>query len=245
MALFTDGAISTMEDMLAYESAILEVASTEGIDLTVKLRLGEEELAVELEAFLAWEGSGILLGQVVVTDPLRKWHLFRALSLVYRDAYNRQLNDRYEGKWKEYERLAQWAQQALYDTGVGVMSDPIPRASQPQVSQAPAAAAGATYYISVTWCGAGGEGAGSATVAFVAPDGTVAAVGAANAPANVTGWNVYAGSEPAELTLQNDVPLALGATWTAPPGGLRSGRALGPGQSPERYLAPGHVLGRG
>ena len=33
MSLFTDSTISTMEDLAAHDSGILDVASTEGIDL--------------------------------------------------------------------------------------------------------------------------------------------------------------------------------------------------------------------
>ena len=36
--------------------------------------------------------------QVVVTPPLKLWHIFRTLEMVYRDAYNSQLNDRYAGQ---------------------------------------------------------------------------------------------------------------------------------------------------
>ena len=40
--------------------------------------------------------------QVVVTPPLKLWHTFRTLEMVYGDAYNSQLNDRYAGKRDEF-----------------------------------------------------------------------------------------------------------------------------------------------
>lgn len=245
MALFSDGAISTVGELMAYESALLEVARVEAIDLTAKLRLAGEELAIELAAFLARDESGFSLGQVVVTDALHKWHTFRTLSLVYRDAYNRQLNDRYEGKWKEYDLLAAWAQHALFETGVGVTTNPLPRAGVPAISSAAAAAAAATYYLSVTWRAGLVEGAGSEVTAFPAAEGTVPVVAVSGAPASATGWNVYAGYSDSTLTRQNQAPLGLAETWTAPAAGLREGVPLGNGQAPELFLRPRHVFLRG
>src|SRR5574341_803432 len=107
--LFTDGTISTISDLLGYETAILDVASTEHIDLVTKLGLARQEIGLEVAAFLQQqEGVNAALPKpelkhIVVTDALGKWHVFHALALVYRDAYNSQLNDRYEGQWKEYK----------------------------------------------------------------------------------------------------------------------------------------------
>ncbi len=237
MALFRDGSISTIEEMLGYESAILDVAKTEGIDLTTKLKLAEEELAVDLQAFLARQNDPRGLAQIVVTESLHKWHTFRALSVTYRDAYNRQLNDRYEGKWKEYERLAAWAAGALFEAGVGMVSVPVSRAAKPLLGTSPGSQGAAVYFVSITWTGvAGGEGAPSDLVAFTTPAGNAMTVTAQDRPENVLGWNVYAGHSGADLALQNDSPLRAGQTWLEPESGLRRGRAPGTGQEPESYL---------
>jgi hypothetical protein len=247
MALFTDGSISTIEELLGYESAILDVAKTEGIDLTKKLALAQEELSVELEALLARQEDTRGLGYLVVTEALHKWHTFRALGLVYRDAYNRQLNDRYLGKWQEYDRMADWAHRALLDTGVGMTSAPVPRAEQPEVSTtAGAGAAAATYFVSITWVVPGGiEGAPSEITAFTAANGSVPLLTSIDPPANGVGWNVYAGYSPTELTLQNSAPLALSQAWTGPVAGLRRGRPAGSGQQPDTFLRVSGVFNRG
>ena len=39
---------------------------------------------------------------VVVTPALKLWHTYRALEMVYGDAYNSQLNDRYAGKRDQF-----------------------------------------------------------------------------------------------------------------------------------------------
>ena len=103
MALFNDGPISTAADLQQYENSILTVASTENIDLAAKLLLAQQDLANEVALFLLrrprrrdyslWDDSSASprsrhLTDVVVTDPLRKWHVHRTLALVYRDAYN-------------------------------------------------------------------------------------------------------------------------------------------------------------
>jgi hypothetical protein len=246
MALFTDDSISTIEELLGYESAILDVAKTEAIDLTKKLTLAQEELAVELEALLARQEDTRTLDYVVVTEALHKWHTFRALGLVYRDAYNRQLNDRYLGKWQEYDKMAAWARKALLDTGVGMTSAPVPRPGQPELSTVAGQAKGAAYFVSVTWAAGGAvESAPSDVTALTAADGNVLVVTAPDAPAPATGWNVYAGSSPTDLTLQNQTPLALNQSWMMPLTGLWRGRPVGNGQAPDSFLRVTGVFNRG
>lgn len=49
---------------------------------------------------------------------------------------------------------------------------------------------------------------------------------------NQTDYNVYAGTSPTALTLQNASPIAIGTNWTEPTGGLISGREPPFGASP-------------
>lgn len=240
MALFTDGTLSIIEDLIGYESGILETAVTEQIDLTIKLGLAEEELGIDLEAYLTRQGSTLGLGNVAVTAPLRKCHTFRALVLAYRDAYSKELNDRYLAKWTEYQALAQWAWDALVQTGLGMVTDPIPRAASPQLSYAPAAAAGATYFVRVAWVASDGEeGSPSEIAILIVPEGNTLVATAATPPAQASGWMVYAGLSVTDQTLQNDGALPLGGEWTAPVAGLRQGTPAGTGQAPDSFLLPG------
>lgn len=246
MALFTDGTISTIDELLAYESALLEVARTERIDLTVKLLLAREEIGIELTAFLAersgseWTGMvwpALGLKHMVVTEPLKKWHLFHTLRLVYRDAYNSHLNDRYQGKWKEYDRLAKWASNALYRIGVGTVGDPVAQADKPALSSVAGPLPGATYYVRVAWVSAAGEEGNPSDLAVLStPTNTLLVVEAVNPPANARSWNVYAGLTIDEVTLQKAVPLPVGQTWREAGSGLVRGRAPGNGQAPQSYL---------
>jgi hypothetical protein len=256
MALFTDGSISTIEELVEYESAILDAAKTARIDLTAKLKLAQGELGVELEALLRRRQESddpVLvtlapqgLGNVVVTEALHKWHTFRTLSLAYREAYNQQLNDRFQGKWQEYDKLAGWARQTLLDGGIGMTSAPVPRPCQPVLASVAGQAGAATYFVRVTWVAEGGpEGAPSAITALTTAGASALTVAAANPPAVAAGWNVYASYSPEGLTRQNDAPLALGATWTEPTAGLTKGKPAGCGQRPDTFLRVTGVLNRG
>ncbi len=246
MALFTDGAISGIEELVAYESAVLDLATIEQIDLTVKLGLAQDEVGIGLEALLAGREGAPGLANIVVTGPLRKWHVFHTLALIHRDAYHRQLNDRYLGKWTEYQRLAAWARDALLQTGLGMTYDPIPRAQRPALSYTPAANPAATYYVRVAWRNPEGEEGSPSDVAILsAPAGNALVVTPVKAPSCAGSWNVYAGFSIEEQTLQNSAPLPVGETWRVPATGIKQGAAPGTGQDPDVTLRPGRTLLRG
>src|ERR1035441_3773596 len=102
MALFTDSGVTGIEDLRGHDSQILNVATVEGIDVTRKLALAHEELCIEVEGLLdqlktpvgIYEVAGLntppAVQQVVMTPPLKLWHVFRSLEMVYADAYNSQ-----------------------------------------------------------------------------------------------------------------------------------------------------------
>ncbi len=137
---------------------------------------------------------------VVVTDPLKQWHVHKTLALIYRDAYNNQLNDRYHGKWTEYERLAKASAQTYFQLGVGLVVDPIPKACAPVLSTIEGTAAGGMFYVAVTWVNASGqEGAPSSVAESSTSAGQQLVVTVEGLPVNATGWNVYVGTSPAAL----------------------------------------------
>lgn len=254
MALFTDGTISTTEDLRAYENAIFDLASTEGIDLSIKLVLAQQEMEVELTDFLLQEtGQDSLaltarpdLGRVVVTRPVKQWHIFHTLSLAYRDAYGSHFNDRYLGKWKEYARLTRWASTKSFDTGIGMVYEPIPKAPPPTLSAVPGDLAAATYWVSVAWTNAAKEeGCPSDPAVLVLANGSSLVVEAGDPPEIAAGWNVYAGCATGDMLRQNEAPLAGGAAWQTPAGGLQPGAKPGEGQTPDYFVTVRRILQRG
>jgi hypothetical protein len=260
MALFNDGPISTAADLQQYENSILTVASTENIDLGSKIMLAQQDLANEVVLFLLrrplhcdylpWGSSATVAGlrnmtDVVVTDPLRKWHVHRTLALVYRDAYNNQLNNRYQGKWVEYEDLAKASARTYFQIGVGLVADPVPQAAAPTLSSVVGTAAGATFYVAVTWVdGTGQEGAPSDFMQLGTSNGQQLFVTVSNPPQNVSTWNVYVGTTPTTLTLQNTDPLATSVGWTMT-SGLNAGVMLPTGQQPTWFAVDHRVIERG
>jgi hypothetical protein len=250
MALFMDGQVSGIEDLTAQDSQLLDVVQVENIDVTEKLVLAQDELAVELDTLLMRLRSNeqpflhmvtSKIAAVVVTPPLKMWHTFRALEMVYADAYNNQLNDRYAGKRDQFHARAQWACGKVVEAGIGIVADPIPKAATPLVTPLTTTVSGAlpdgTYYVTTAWMNRAGEEGASAAPAVVTITSSAFLVQPVNPPANVTGWKVYVGGAPDAMVQQNSLPIAVGDNWTQPNHAIATGRAPGSGQSPN-YLRP-------
>lgn len=243
MALFTDGSIVTIEDLRGYESSILAVAKSEGIDLTRKIDLAHREVGADIFEYLTERTAtglgpaGVGLHQIVVSELLFQWVALHALELVFRDCYHSQLNDRYRMKWQEYERQSRRASSRYFHAGPGVVDVPVARAAPPVVSAIPGVMENGTYEVRVAWENASGQvGAPSESVLFLSTDGSVPMVDAGTAPENGVRWHVYAGKLGETLERQNEFAIEAGVTWAAPPAGLVSGAAMGDGQRPDYYL---------
>jgi hypothetical protein len=259
--LLTDGDPNTTEDLRVYESAILDVANAEQIDLAAKLGLATEEVSQEVLDMLLdhtraldpqfgspqWNmRRQIGVSDVVVTRQIKRWHAAHTLEVVYRDAFNNQLNDRYQAKFNEYRKVAQDAKTHTIRYGIGLAIVPLPKAPAPVVSFASVQQAAATYFIQVTWVSAlGQEGAASDSTSFDAAAGSVPVVSVVNPVSGATGFNVYAGLTATGSTLQNSAPVPVGQSFTLPSTGLVSGQVPGNGQNPDVYVTGGPMLRRG
>jgi hypothetical protein len=160
--------------------------------------------------------------------------------MVYADAYNSQLNDRYAGKRDQFHSMATWAYDKLVRIGAGVVFDPIPRAVMPAVTAtagAPTALPDATYYATMAWTNQAGEEGASALPATVATVGGTLLVQPANPPKNAVGWNVYVGGDSESMFRQNGTPIGTGQTWTQPGPPATTGQRAGQGQAPN-YIKP-------
>jgi hypothetical protein len=259
MALFTDGQINGTIDLQNYENRILDIAGGEGIDLAGKIALAQDEIANELLLFLLkrlatlesqWlPQPGIRqkigVSDVAVTAPLRQWHAHKTLAFVYRDAYNNQLNDRYKGKWDEYEELAKASSQNYFRIGVGLVAGPISKPGAPLLTAIPGNGPVSTYYAAVTWVNqAGAEGSPSDVAQLTTAGGQGLSVAVMNPPANAAGWNAYVGLTPTAISLQNGTPAGVGNSWTTT-GALTQGTSPGGGQQPSWYLVDHRTIERG
>ena len=243
MALFTDGIIAAVDDLAGHDSAVLTVASTEGIDITKKLNLAMDELAVELGSVLPTSEE---LSRVAVTPAVHMWHAFRTLELVYRDAYSNQLNDRYAGKRDQFAALGRWAFGKLIDGGIGMVNNPVPRAMAPELTFLAGQQAPATYYVCTSWVNAQDEeGAAGDWGALSVPDGNVLSVRATNPVPYAAGWNVFIGLSPDSITQQNEARLLPGQPWLQQTAVSTTGRAPGNGQTTDYVRLVARILQRG
>jgi hypothetical protein len=254
MALFTDGPISSIEDLTAQDSQLLNVASVEGIDTTQKIAIAQEEVAMDLIGALRrfgyadqlfWLAPQPKLDTVVVTPPLKLWHTARTLELFYTDAYNSQLNDRYAGKRDQFHDLAKWAYSKLIEIGVGVAGTPVERAAISVLSSFPGALPDGLYYVTTTWVNRVGEEGAPAAPATIATTSSTFLVESGTAPGTAAGWNVYVGTSPDAMYRQNSVLIATSQTWQQPGTLIQIGSLPGKGQKPT-YLQPlPRILQRG
>jgi hypothetical protein len=254
MALFTDGPPSSIEDLTAQDSQLLDVAATEGIDVTKKLALAFEQVSVEVEGLLGRlvpAGSGGVwlgapqIGSVVVTTPLRLWHTYRTLRLVYADAYFNQSNDRYAKKRDEFDGQAKWAYERLLEAGIGMTRDPMPQAATPTVAPAAGLIPAGTYYVTAAWVNAAGEEGAAAIPASITVSNQTLQVQANNAPSTAAGWNVYIGLAPEQLVRQNAAPVAVTGTWLQTAAPASSGALSGQGQAAAYHYAAPRLIRRG
>jgi len=255
MALFTDSYISSIAELQSYDTAILEVARIESVDLSSKLLLAEREISLELQSFLlrhaqsgsgARDGGGYSLKHVVVTSGLQQWHTLKTLTLVYSDVYNSQLNDRYLGKWNQFLRLAKQTSDLLFQTGLGVVDNPLPRANQPQLGINPNGPPSATHIVSVAWRNhAGNSGAPSLPTVYTTADGQSLMIAAIDPPQGAVAFDVFVGPSEFELARQNAAPVAVGDSWALDAQPLTTYDPPGAGQLPDLYLRLTRMLQRG
>ena len=241
MALFTDGLPASIEFLRSFESGILDVAETEGIDLDAKLSLARDETADVILRFLLNAGTrdvqqqrqALGVADVVVTPALRRLHALRTLEYVYRDAFGHQLNDRYGQKLKEYQAAVPAAEKGLFEQGVGLVSRPVPKAPTPVVTAT--GDQSQTLYLAISYVSAdGAEGAASdALMTSVGAGGTIPGPIAVGWTGN---WNVYAGSALDSLLLQTDEPVPSGTNWVYSGVLKAQGRGLSTGQVADSFV---------
>jgi len=254
MALFTDGPISSLEDLTAQDSQLFDVATVEGIDVTRKMTLAQEEIGQELVTFINrlhfvdqpfWIAPQPSLRAVVVTAALKLWHISRTLEMIYSDAYSSQLNDRYGAKRDQFHAAAQLACEKLIQIGIGVTSQPIPKAATPQVIAIPGSLPDGIYYVTMAWVNSAGEEGASAVPEVTALAASAFQVLPATPPPTAVSWNIYCGHAPEGMVLQNLSPIPIGEIWLQTGALAQAGRRPGSGQEPN-YLKPiPRVLQRG
>jgi hypothetical protein len=259
MALFTDPGIVSLDDLLQFESSLVQVSTTHAIDVATKITLATQSINDKLMLWLLNSGAAdpqwvqrrvLGLSTVVVTPVLYRWLCFDSLSRFFAEAYNVQLNTRFQGKWTEYKREAQDASDLVFMSGVGIVFNPLAQPAMPSVVIGSGGTLAESIFLSTTWVdGKGAESASSPVNGQLLQNFssvTVTPVAqTTQAPATAVGWNVYASSTNANLALQNAAAIPLRSSWTLPTAGLTSGPAPTSGQQPDFYIALSRRVQRG
>ncbi|MGC2661525.1 MAG: hypothetical protein WA324_26525 [Bryobacteraceae bacterium] len=259
MALFTDAEVIGLEDLQQFESALVEVASTHDINVSTKINLALASIGDLLSLWLLrsdksdpqWLTRRALgLSTVVVTPTLYRWLCFEALSRFYSEAYNVQLNTRFQGKWTEYQAAALQASEMVRLSGIGIVYHALPKPELPLLSTGTGNALQQTIFLQTAWIDSqGNEGALSPVNALALPDNSsisaAMAEGAVNAPPAAAGWNVYVSTTEDTTYRQNSSPLQIGATWTLPVSGFIYGPTPIDGQSPNYFVVDPKRIQRG
>ncbi len=231
MALLVDGSVSQIEDLKAYDSGVLGVASGESIDVNSKLDVALAEIAEEVEDFLRCEDRG-RLEQVRVSLALRRWHTLKTLEAIYRDAYFSQLNDRYGERWKHYQKLAADEQRRAFECGIELVLNPVNRPQSVTVTIGDGTLAASTYWVQATVLDATGrESAPSPVQVASSAVPHSLSVALPYATDGIAYWNVFAGTAEDEMARQNATPLAVNAAWVLSTGTLTPGAPPSTGQA--------------
>jgi hypothetical protein len=259
MALFTDASIVTLDDLVQFETSLVQVASSHGINVETKINLATAAISDTLLLWLVRAGASdpqflnrrlLGLSTVVVTPVLQRWMCFESLSRFFGEAYNVQLNTRFQGKWTEYQAQASDASDLVFMSGLGIVYNPLPKPAMPLVSIQDGNAPALAMFIETTWADSHGNESAVSPVNGVILNGASTVVvamaeGALNVPHAAIGWNVYASTDEDDLTRQNGVPLSIGSTWELPSTGFVDGpEALG-GQQPNYYIILPRISQRG
>lgn len=259
MALFTDADVITLDDLLQFENSLVQVSSTHNIDVTTKINLAISAVGDRLMLWLLqvrasdpqWPNRRLLgLSTVVVTPTLQRWLCFESLSRFFAEAYNVQLNTRFQGKWTEYKQAAGDAADTVFMSGIGIVYNPLPRPGMPFASVTSGTLLPQALFIQSAWVDKfGNESALSPVNGLILeePSSVSVAMGQTPvvAPPTAIGWNVYASATASDLTRQNSTPLALDTTWQLPAAGVTTGAQPINGQEPNYYIILSRQIQRG
>ena len=259
MALFTDADIVTLDDLLQFETSLVQTASSHGINVDTKIELARNAISDRLMLWLLSVGASdpqwsnrrtIGLSTVVVTPTLKRWLCFDSLSRFFAEAYNVQLNTRFQGKWIEYQTAAKDVAEMVFMSGLGMVYAALPKPAMPLVAVETGTVSPQALFIQSAWVDSQGNESAPSPINGVILDGTSNIVvgmseGALDAPAAASGWNVYGGTTDSDVTRQNNAPLAIGSTWVLPSTGLVDGLQPTNGQQPQVYVALSRQIQRG
>jgi hypothetical protein len=245
MALLKDQPISCLTDWMAFDSKLSILSEQESTSIEAKSRLAQNEIETQVTSFLLRQ-SGLsesasrqLLDKVVVTEPLSRWHSLLTLSMFYIDVASLQSSALHREQAKYYESKAEAASSQLFETGVGVVYQPIPKAPTPLVvsgegSNPQRFLRGRIRFVDLD----GGVGALSDEFLLDMTAGENIELSLDSLPSRILGWILFLGESSDSLreSIVSPVPAGTAVTITPDMPNVSAPFVRKAAQSPDRFI---------
>ncbi len=224
MALLKDQPISCLAEWMAYDSKLSILSEQESTSIEAKSRLAQNEIETQVTSFLL-RHSGLSenaarqsLDKVVVTEALSRWHSMLTLSLFYIDLASLQNSTLHRDQSRFFEGKAEAAKDQLFETGLGIVNQPIPKAPLPFVVSVPGAGTPRILRGRIRFQDLDGAlGTPSSEFVLDMSAGESNELSVDTLPPRVTGWLLYLGDSTEPLFKSTSTPIQAGVSFQITP----------------------------
>lgn len=244
MALYNDSGPSFFEDWINYDSKLLILSEQESTSVELKANVAKSEIGSELILFFVKReivtslNRERLISNVVVSEPLKRWHAMLTLSLYYEDLAALQANQSHHERGLQFRQRAEAAKVITFETGIGLVDTPIPQPLLPQIQlidgNVPNFQARARTQFEDAQ---GRRGAASREFWVSSASGSALSIAYDSLPDKVFGWSLFTQSSDETYRAVNSVPIPAGGSLLLEGSNNPSGEPLrDSGQKPDRYI---------
>jgi hypothetical protein len=245
MALLIDQPISCLTDWMAYDTKLSILSEQESTSIEAKSRLAQNEIETQITSFLLRQ-SGLsenvarqTLNKVVVTEALSRWHSLLTLSLFYIDLASMQNSALHRDQSRYFEAKAEAAQYQLFETGLGIVNQPIPKAPVPLVITSAGNNPQRFLRARIRFVDVdGGVGALSAEFLLDMTAGEAIELSVGALPERCIGWLLFLGESSEAMFLATTTPVEAGTSFeiTSDIPATDAPAMNREAQSPDRYI---------
>jgi hypothetical protein len=237
---------------MAYDSKLSILSAQESASVERKGELAQLEIQTEVLAYLL-RNSGLgdlqvrtLMGQVTVSEPLKRWHTNLTLSLYYADLASLQASELHREQSRYFDMRAEEARDQAFVTGVGVVNVVVPRGQVPNLNLLGEEDQDRLVRARVKFVGAADvEGTPSEEFPLRLPVSGATQVSFASLPWGVAGWRLYVAEDQDVFRALQVQAYGPAEVVTVPAAYSLSELRMNPeGQMPDRYLHISRNLGR-
>ena len=221
MALLKDQPISCLSEWMAYDSKLSILSEQETTSIDSKSRLAQNEIETQVISFLLRHSGSSdsaarqLTSKVTVTEALSRWHSMLTLALFYADLAALQNSSLHRDQSRYYEIKAEAAKEQLFDTGLGIVNLPIPKAPIPLVVSTPGANPERLLRGRIRFANSDGVvGAPSDEFLLDMTDGESISISVGSLPPDCSGWLLFLGETSEALFMATPAALSAATTLT-------------------------------